>query len=189
MNWHTSIDKNRIDGWMRSKWFSGVVIGVLGTLTLVITFELGMAAGFHRAEFSYHLDQNYGRTFGRTDARMTLPGTGAPNPHGAFGKVVSVSLPTVTIATDGRPEQEVLISADTQVRDQDATVAASTLKEGDYIIVLGAPNESGQVAAKLVRIVPAPTTAQTVPTARKTTTPSETFPPSTTNPITTQTTR
>lgn len=144
--------------WVRSSQFRIVAGVVVAILALILAFQAGVAFGFHRAAFSYRLDQNYARTFGRTTDRFMMPGPGVPGGHGAFGKIISVNGSTVVIAADNHPEQQVVIAADTIIRNQDGTASSSALTTGQYVIVFGDPSDTGSIDARLIRIVPPPDT-------------------------------
>lgn len=151
-----NLNPEQLRAFVRSDTFRGIVIGAISVLILVIVFKAGVAVGFHRAAFSYQLDQNYGRTFGRPAAHMLGLTAGAPDPHGGFGKIVSVSASSIVIANGTGPEVQIELAADTMIRDQDKTADVSTLAVGSYVIVFGQPTDKGAVQAKLIRIVPAP---------------------------------
>lgn len=129
------------------------MMGVGFLLIAGIIFEAGVLVGLHKGGFSGQVGDNYERTFG---PRSGEPGMGLPNPHGAFGKIVTVTLPTFTVENDGMPEEIVRVASDTIVRNGRDTVDASKLTVGSYVIVLGAPSNAGDVDAKLIRIVPPP---------------------------------
>lgn len=147
---------DRAKAWVRSENFKFVAMITVAILALILAFQAGMAFGFHRASFTYRLDQNYGRTFGRTTDRLMLPGPQAPGGHGAFGKIVSVSDSSILIAADNHPEQQVTFGADTLIKDLDANASSTALTAGSYVIVFGDPTDAGSIDARLIRIVPAP---------------------------------
>ena len=53
-------------------------------------------------------------------------------------------------------EKTVVVTELTEIREFRDTIQVSELTVGDFIVVLGTPNEEGQVEAKLIRTVPPP---------------------------------
>jgi hypothetical protein len=143
---------------VKSKLFAGVVMGVAITLVVICIFEAGVALGYHEATFSSHWGENYSTNFGGTDYGLD---SHQPTAHGSIGKILSVSTSgaTTTLVVDGdsHPEQKVLVDSDTTIRSQENTMTVSSLTAGTYVVILGTPDDQGVIDAKLVRIVPSPT--------------------------------
>lgn len=80
-----------------------------------------------------------------------------PNAHGAVGKIIKVELPTVVVF-DGKDltEKVIVIDDKTEIRKMRDIVSIDDLKLDEHIIVIGSPNSSGQIEAKLIRFIPAP---------------------------------
>ncbi len=143
-----------------SKTVRGIIIG-LGVAVLVLgIFKLGQVSGFHKAMFSQRFGDNFNRNFidphgggffkDFSDRRGPLGG------YGAVGKIVSIQLPLIVVAGPDNLEKTILIKEDTLVRQFREEVKVTDLKVGDNIVVLGVPNEGGQIEAKLIRTVPSP---------------------------------
>jgi hypothetical protein len=145
--------------------FTHIVAIVGGVLVAVFIFEAGVAVGYHEATFSSRWGENYERNFGGPGHGFHkffgLPGNNLPNPNGAFGKIISITASstdatTLIVASDQKPEQKVLISSTTILRSQENTVGLDALKVGSYVVVLGTPDNSGEILASLVRLLPFP---------------------------------
>lgn len=150
-----SLDIDHAKSWVRSERFRQIAIIAISALALLLAFFVGVAAGFHRAAFSYHLEQNYGRSFGTITGRFMQPGMGIPREHGTSGKIVSVTASAATIARASGPEQQVDFDADTLIRNQNSVASSSSLVAGDFVIVFGDPSNTGSIHARLIRIIPA----------------------------------
>lgn len=150
-----SLDIDHAKSWVRSERFRQIAIIAISALALLLAFSVGVATGFHRAAFSYHLEQNYGRSFGTTTGRFLQPGPGMPREHGTSGKIVSITASAVTIARASGPEQQVDFDADTMIRNQNSVASSSSLVAGDFVIVFGDPSNTGSIHARLIRIIPA----------------------------------
>jgi hypothetical protein len=156
------MSKESIVAFFRSKLFIGIIFGVCIMLVVMGIFEAGVMVGYHEATFSSRWGQNYERNFGSMGMMPGLPNDHLPNPDGTFGKIISVSTAasttTLVVNSPQNPEEKVVVSADTLVRDHMNTINATSLNIGSYVVVLGSPNDQGEIEAKLIRVVPAPST-------------------------------
>jgi hypothetical protein len=142
----------------QSKNFSKILITIGGVIVVLLVFQAGVFVGFKKAAFSYRLGESYYRAFGPMHGG---PMGGVFNddfspPNGVIGKIIKVSLPTITI--DGRDniEKVVTIGDETAVRYMRGALAPNALAVGNYVVVIGAPTSSGQIAAELIRVIPPP---------------------------------
>ena len=144
---------------LRSKSFRRIVYGIGAVLVVLIIFQAGEYVGYRKAGFSYHLGDTYYRAFeGPGMMRGTPPffEHEFPAAHGAAGKVLSVNLPTFVLDGSDGVEKVVVISDDTVVRHFRDDTASTSITAGDFVIVLGDPNEASQIEAKLIRVIPPP---------------------------------
>ena len=157
-----NMSKETIAEFFRSKLFAGIVLGVCTILIMLCIFEAGVMVGYHEASFSSRWGQNYERNFGGMGMMPGLPDAHLPNPDGTFGKIISVSTQasttTLVVNSAQNPEEKIIIGSDALVRDHQNTLSSAALSVGSYVVVLGAPNDQGEIEAKLVRVVPAPGT-------------------------------
>ncbi|KKU78575.1 MAG: hypothetical protein UY04_C0033G0011 [Parcubacteria group bacterium GW2011_GWA2_47_7] len=145
---------------VRSKKFTRVALGI-GVLVLVLViFQLGVFIGFHRAGFSYHMGDNYYRAFEERDESILrtggMGGRGFTNAHGATGKIIKIALPTIIVESPDLVEKIILTNDDTEFRSSIGATTAQDLKLNDAIIVIGSPNDDGEIVARLIRILPTP---------------------------------
>lgn len=143
-----------------SKTVRGIIIG-LGIAVLVLgIFKLGQVSGYHKAKFSQRFGDNFNRNFVDPreggflkdfSDRRNLPGG-----HGAVGKIVSIALPLIVVAGPDNIEKTIVVSDSTEIHMYRDDINTKDLNIGDFIVVLGNPNDSGQVEAKLIRTVPPP---------------------------------
>ncbi len=143
---------------MQSKILKGVLIG-LGVLAIsLIILQAGMFVGFRKASFSYGLGDNFRPTFGgryRGDF-VGMPHGGFVNAHGASGKIISVSGSTFILEDDDNVEKIVSMTTSTAVMRFRNAVPTTELKVGDFVVVIGAPDDQAQLEARLIRIMPGP---------------------------------
>lgn len=139
---------------LKSKTFV-MTLGVTAiVLAALVVFAGGVEIGRRSAFFSCKWAQNYERNFGmpRGGFMMRRGNVGA-NPQGAFGEIISINLPTLVVASSQESEKTVVVTDDTTVQRDNARATASDLRIGDRVIVIGRPDDQGQVEAKLIRVL------------------------------------
>lgn len=146
-----------------SKSFFKIICVVGIVLVLFIVFRAGMVAGFHKASFGRDWDDNYARNFGSPHRFPNMMGKGfgdfgnLPNAHGAIGKIIKVNPPTIIVLDENdNTEKVVLLNDKTEIRMMHDILTIDKLKVDDHIAVIGNPDSSGQIEAKLIRFLPVP---------------------------------
>lgn len=139
----------------QSKTFKGILYGIAVAAILLLTFEAGVFMGYQKALFSSHWEQNYSSNFfPRPGMRQFPDDRGMMNPHGAFGQIIKTDAQSIVVKGRDEAEKTVLIQTDTSIERGFDKIKATDLEVGDMVIVFGAPNDSGQVVAKLIRVLP-----------------------------------
>ena len=154
--------KDSLSHFVRSRLFAGILIGVGIMFILVCVFEAGVSLGYHEATFSSHWGANYEQNFGNggMQGSMGIPDGHDPEPHGTAGQIISISGSTIVVQNTDRQEQKIVISSSTVIRNQENTMTAASLATGDYVVIVGNPDNQGNIEASLIRIIPgAPNTA------------------------------
>lgn len=151
----------------------GVTLVVIGIVIYsLLVFRAGVSVGFHKAGFAGAFGRNLeANLIGPGPRMMGLAGLGdgrsamyirrtfderLPGGHGAVGEVVDTDLPRIVIESPDNLERTILIGSTTKVRKLQQQARPEDIRVNDFIIVLGNPDDAGQIAAKLVRIMPAP---------------------------------
>ncbi len=135
-----------------------VTVGLIALAVFVLlcaAFSFGESIGFHKASFAFQNGNNFYRTFGSPSGNPMGRPDGFPNDHGTAGKVISVTLPTITIADRDNTEKTIVVNDQTIVRELRNTITADKILPGEYIVAIGDPNAQSQVVANLIRILPA----------------------------------
>ena len=136
------------------------VIVLIVIAVMILIFQAGIFVGYKKAEFSYRFGDNYYRTFGGNKddfgQGFLRGGKDLLGGHGAVGNIVRVSLPTFVVAGPDKVEKVVLVNSDTVFRKFRDGIDAKDLKVGDFVTILGSPDDKGQVVANLIRIMPPP---------------------------------
>lgn len=132
-----------------------------GVLVILIVFGLGIAVGYHRAIFASGYGENYYRNFYQgpfTGPMASIPGPPPMNMHGVAGEVLDVSSGTLSVRDLGGNEQSVLILPGTAIREMNNNIPENEIQPDDQIIVIGEPNDAGQVEARFIRVFESTTT-------------------------------
>ena len=74
--------------------------------------------------------------------------------HGIFGSIISIDNNNIIILDQDYFEKRIVISSDTAIRDNTKIIDISDLKVGDNVVIIGSPNEEGQIEAKFIRVIP-----------------------------------
>jgi len=147
--------KNQIKKIFESKLFVKVLCGLGALLIALLIFSAGVAVGFHRESYEGAWGEHYFENLGVVH-HGGLDGVAGhfPNSHGAVGKIIELSLPTMIVQDTDTTEKTVLLSDDTGIAVGKERGTLADLKVDDFVVVIGAPNASGQIEAKFIRIMP-----------------------------------
>lgn len=146
----------------QSKIFTGIVLAAGIIISLAIVFRIGVFVGQERANFSFEWAKEYHRNFGGPSGGFLgqIPGRDFTNGNGLFGQIIKIDFSsdgnqaTITIKGSDNIEKIVLAGQDTTIRTQRQNVKLSDLKIDDTVVIIGNPNNSGQIQAELIRIMP-----------------------------------
>lgn len=145
-----------------SKFIKGLVVGIAVFVIALIIFQAGVLVGYKKAGFSSRMGDNYYRAFNndnsqRRDASMMRgPFDDLAGGHGAAGKIVKINLPTFIVSSPDGIEKTVLVTDDTNIRQFRETISSKNLQLDQHVVVLGSPNDDGNVVAKFIRVLPPP---------------------------------
>ncbi len=141
---------------LESKTFRKVLYVVGSLIVALIIFQAGVFVGFHKALFSGRLGDNYRETFGGRGGVVfgMMRDNDYPVANGAVGKILKITLPTLVIMGPDNIEKIILLKEDTLIREFREPIKPTDLKINDQIVVIGSPNASSQIEAKLIRLVP-----------------------------------
>lgn len=150
------MDTNKLSQCVQSKGFMVVIAGLVGLAVLIGTFSLGVFVGYHKARFSYAWGENYHRNFGGPKGGLFQDFSGKEfiDAHGTFGQVVKVDGSTLVVKGRDNVEKLVVVTDKTSIMRLRDIVKITDLKAGDSIVVIGEPNEQGQIEAVFIRFLP-----------------------------------
>lgn len=128
-------------------------------LALLLSFGLGVFVGVAKAKFSYRWAESYhknfagprGGFFGNWREKIPFPGDffGA---HGLFGEIIKLDKEEIIIKNNREGEVGVLVNERTTIFQGRTEIKPENLKIGDWVVVIGSPNDQGKIEAKFIRV-------------------------------------
>jgi len=136
------------------KW---TIIGIAGFVIVGLIFGAGMFVGGMKAKFSYRWAESYHKNFagpreGFLGDWQSFPRGDFIEGHGAFGEIIQISDTDLVVKGRGDVEKVIITTEDTTIQKGRETIKKEELKVGDQIVIIGSPNEEGQIEAKLIRV-------------------------------------
>jgi len=138
------------------KW---ILIGLGVFIVSALIFKTGMFVGAMKANFSYRWAENYHKNFAGPragffgDWRMP-PFSDFIEGHGTVGEIIKIEGNNLIVKGRENIEKIVLVNEKTVIKSGFKDIKISDLKVGDMIVIIGSPNEAGQIDAKLIRVFP-----------------------------------
>jgi len=119
-------------------------------------FKAGEMVESQKADFSYRWGQNYYSNFvGRPSLNADIGGNNLMMTHGVFGSIISVNAPDLIVQDiNNNVEKDIITSTGTLIRDLNKAISFKDLETNERVIIIGSPNASGQIEARLIRVVP-----------------------------------
>ena len=148
----------KIDDILQSKILKWTIFGVLIFTITVFVFSVGVFVGTRSVNFAFNWADQYHRNFGGPEEGIFgdfSAGGGLTSPNGCFGQIIKIDLDKNTITVKDRDVEKIILIGDkTTIILQKDNIKISDLKVDDKIVVIGEPNEQGQVEARLIRVMP-----------------------------------
>ena len=143
-----------IKKFFESKLLLRILCGIGILIIALIIFYAGVTVGIYKASFGRAWAENYERNFGFGPDHPLLGADNFPNANGAIGKIIKIELPTIIVQDKNNTEKVILLSSDTHIEKMANAIDSSELSVNDFIVVIGSPNDQGQVEAKFIRVMP-----------------------------------
>jgi len=150
----------KIDNFLQSKLLKGVIIGVGIFAVLTLVFSLGVFVGLEKAEYSFRWADQYHRNFGGPQGGFLGDFMGAnrdfANANGSFGQIINIDAPSkiLTVKDVSNVENNILVGDKTIIIYQRKNIKISDLKVDENVVIIGEPDNYGQIQAKLIRVMP-----------------------------------
>src|SRR3989344_301184 len=143
------------------KW---IIIGLVSFTALVLVFGAGVKVGTLKARYSYRWAENYHKNFAGPrggffdNFRRGFDDDDFIEAHGVFGSVIKIDTLTssgqATLIVKGKDnvEKTILVSDKTTISNRRDVIKFDGLKIDDQVVIIGSPNEQGQIEAKFIRV-------------------------------------
>lgn len=137
--------------------FHKLLAVLAGALILVFVFSAGVLVGHEKERFSNRWEKNYYGNIMGPPRRGMMGFWGRPNfnAHSGLGQIIKIDGNNLTVNDQGNVEKTIVVNDQTKIIKNLQTIKLSDLKVNDQIIVIGRPNEQGQIEARLIRVMPA----------------------------------
>lgn len=131
-----------------------LVLVIAGAMTIV--FATGVWVGQLRAQFSFQWAENYHYNFGGPKKGVfgNLPSTDFTNSHGIYGTVVMRDEGALIVTDDDNKEKTIVVDSATTIVNNSKVIDFDDIEIGDRAVIIGQPNDQGQIEAKFIRILP-----------------------------------
>jgi hypothetical protein len=131
-------------------------------IVLLVVFGFGMYIGEKKEAFEYKWGENYGRFFGEPKkgffpvpiGSAQMSPRGGMNAFGNGGIVLKINGNMLAIEGYDGDEKVVAVASSTVIRELNGNIALNAIKPGDAIVVIGDPNNNGQIQARFIRVFP-----------------------------------
>jgi len=151
-----------INNFFQSKTFKIITWCVAGFIVLSFVFNLGVYVGTQKANFSFRWAEQYHNNFaGPSDGFFQqFAGKDFIESNGVFGKIIKVADQSIIVKGKDDVEKVISITDKTTIKYQNKDIKISDLKIDDQVVIIGEPNDAGQIEARLIRVMPPLPTAQ-----------------------------
>lgn len=136
-----------------------LLIILAAAVVLVFVFTAGVFVGHEKGRFSKNWGENYYRNIMGPDGRgRGLMDFGRPefNAHSGFGQIIKIEGNTIVVKGPDNVEKIIAVDGKTAIQKFNQSLKIADLRVDEFIVVIGRPNNQGQVKARLIRVMPAP---------------------------------
>jgi hypothetical protein len=146
-----------------SRIFRGFSGALLLLIMVLLAFKLGTVVGSRKADFSCRWSDNYQRNFSgqRGFLPPVLNDQEFMSAHGLLGEIINIldsdqaqSRAVMVIKDQDQMEKLIAVDQSTIIKRFQDTIKPSELKVGGMVMVIGEPDDSGRISAKLIRVLP-----------------------------------
>jgi len=133
-----------------------LIVGLAVFIVLILVFGAGVKVGTLKARYSYLWANNYHKNFagprgGFLGNWRRFPAGDFIGGHGTFGEIIEMKDNGFVIKGQENAEKVVIVNQGTSIVEG-REVIKDGLKVGDRVVVIGSPNEEGQIEAKFIRV-------------------------------------
>lgn len=139
--------------------FPLIVVTVIWLVVLLLVFRLGLNLGLRQGAFTCQWSENYHRNFGGPPPGGFMQALGndeSVRAHGVFGQVIGTATGTLLIKQNDGVETSVAVTDDSVIEMFRQRVPITEVHVNEMVVVIGEPNDQGQITAAFIRILPPP---------------------------------
>jgi len=144
-----------INKFLQSKSFQVVTWCVAIFILLFLVFSLGVFVGTQKASFSFRWADQYHKNFAGPAGGFfqKIEGREFMEANGVFGKIIQINEDSIIVEGKNNTEIIILVNDKTTIKSQTNNINISDLKVDDSVVIIGEPNDNGQIEAKLIRVI------------------------------------
>jgi hypothetical protein len=142
----------------KSEHFNKLLIVLATLVVLVFVFSFGIFVGHEKGRFSRNWENNYcgnimgpGGRGGFGMMNFDRPGF---NAHSGLGQIIKIDGNSMIIKDQANIEKTILVTDKTAIIRDNQNIKITDLKIDDKIVVIGRPNDQGQIEPTLIRVLP-----------------------------------
>lgn len=141
--------------------FNKLLIVLATIVVLVFVFSLGIFVGHEKGRFSRAWGENYyGNIMGPGRPGMMDFDRPGFNAHSGLGQIIKIDGNNLVIKDQANVEKTISITDKTAIIRDNQNIKITDLKVDDKIVVIGRPNDQGQIEPTLIRVLPAQSPVQ-----------------------------
>lgn len=150
-----------LDKFFQSKIFKYGALALIALFLIFGAFKAGTLVGFKKADFSFRWAENYHQNFAGPrggffqEFERGARGGDFINAHGVIGQIIKIDGSNIVIKGADNVEKIILAKENTAIMRFKDAIKITDLKIDENIVIIGEPNENGQIEAKLIRVAPA----------------------------------
>jgi len=134
-----------------------IIVGLVGFVIIILAFGAGVKVGVSKAKYSYRWAENYQKNFAGPRGGFFSDWGNSPrgeftNAHGVFGLIIKIDGNTIITKGGDDVEKTILVSDNTIIQKGREDIKLSDLKADENIVIIGSPNNQGQIEAKFIRV-------------------------------------
>ena len=133
--------------------FSKPLIVLVAAVALTLVFAAGILVGHERERFSRDWGKNYYSSIMGRRGMMDFDRPGF-NARSALGQIIKIDGNSLIIKDQANIEKTILITDRTAIIRDRQNIGIADLSVDDKIIVIGRPNDQGQIEPTLIRVLP-----------------------------------
>lgn len=143
---------------LQSKFFKVIIFVLMIIVIFLLGFKAGTLVGFRKADFAQKWGDNYHRNFAgpRDGFIQKFKDSNFMEASGIFGQIIKIETNSLVIRGRDDVEKIVIVDDKTTIKFFQDNINLEKLNVDDAVVVIGEPNNAGQIAAKLIRVMPDP---------------------------------